>query len=49
MEKKKSSDYPQFGIRLSKELIDKLQEEAKKQERSMSQVARFAIEAYLNK
>lgn len=49
MEKKKSSDYPQIGIRLSKELIDKLQEEAKKQERSMSQVARFAIEAYLNK
>ena len=49
MEKKKSSDYPQVGIRVPKELLEKLNEEAKKQERSMSQVARFAIEAYLNK
>ena len=49
MEKKTPAQYPQIGIRIPAELLTKLQEEAQKQDRSMSQVARFAIEAYLNK
>ena len=41
--------YPQLGVRINNELLSQLQEFAKKEQRSMSQVARFAIEAYLNK
>lgn len=39
--------YPQVGFRISPELLEKLTEEAKRQERSSSQIVRFAIEAYL--
>ena len=49
MEKKKPSDYPQVGTRLSPEMIERLNKEAKRQERSASQIVRFALTEYLDK
>ena len=49
MEKKKPSDYPQVGTRLSPEMIERLNNEAKRQERSASQIVRFALTEYLDK
>jgi len=39
--------YPQLGVRIDNELLCKLQEQAKKEERSMSQVMRMALKQYL--
>ena len=39
--------YPQLGVRINNELLKELQEYAKKEQRSMSQVVRMALEDYL--
>ena len=39
--------YPQLGVRIDNELLCQLQEQAKKEERSMSQVMRIALKQYL--
>lgn len=39
--------YPQLGVRINNELLSKLQEFAKKEQRSMSQVVRMALEQYI--
>ena len=39
--------YPQLGVRINSELLTQLQEFAKKEQRSMSQVVRMALEQYI--
>lgn len=39
--------YPQLGVRINNELLAQLQEFAKKEQRSMSQVVRMALEQYI--
>ena len=43
----KETKYAQLGIRIDTELLDKLAEVARVQERSMSQVVRLALRQYL--
>ena len=48
MEKEKVS-YKIVGVRLKKTMVDELELLAKDQQRSVSQIMRFAIEQYLDK
>lgn len=49
MEIKQSVQYKQLGVRMSDEMFNKVAEKAKQEQRSMSQIAKMAIEQYLAK
>lgn len=43
----KETKYAQLGIRIDPELLTQLSDQAKKEERSMSQVVRLAVRQYI--
>ena len=49
MENKQQAKYKQLGVRVSDEMLNKIAEKAKQEQRSMSQIAKMAIEEYLAK